>query len=223
MIKALIFDLDETLYNEYEYKISGLKKVDEYIFYNNLAYKNCFLFNAIELLSKKGQLYPYIITDVLKKIKIYDNKIEKYLIELFCNHFPNISLYNDFIEILPTLKKYKLALITDGSSLCQWNKINALGLQNIMDYIIVTNDYGSDWHKPSIKPFKSVLDKFKVSSSEVINIGDNPNKDFQGANALGISSLRIKIGYYKKTKINNQFDIISFQDYSHLNKFLKMC
>ena len=67
-----------------------------------------------------------------------------------------------------------------------------------MDKIIVTDDYGKDYWKPSVKPFQIMLDYFDMKPKETVYIGDNPNKDFIPCKKLGINSVRIirSIGDY---------------------------
>ncbi len=48
-----------------------------------------------------------------------------------------------------------------------------------MDKIIVTDDYGKEYWKPSIRPFQMMLEYFNIKPEEAVYIGgDNPNKDF---------------------------------------------
>ncbi len=77
------------------------------------------------------------------------------MVKIYRYNNPNISLYDDAYEVLNRFKsKYKLGLITDGHRGAQWNKIKALDIEKYMDKIIVTDDYGKDYWKPSIKPLR---------------------------------------------------------------------
>ncbi len=54
-----------------------------------------------------------------------------------------------------------------------------------MDKIIVTDDYGKEYWKPSIRPFQMMLEYFNIKPEEAVYIGDNPNKDFLPCKELG--------------------------------------
>jgi len=101
-----------------------------------------------------------------------------------------------------------LGLITDGDKGAQLNKIKLLDLQKYMNKIIITDEYGKEYWKPSIKPFKMILEYFNIDSKESIYIGDNPNKDFIPCKKLGINTVRIirPIGYYSNTFLNENYE-----------------
>ena len=72
-------------------------------------------------------------------------------------------------------------------------KINALGLNNIFDQILITEELGQKFWKPSIVPFSIMCDKLGVIAKEAIYIADNPKKDFKGPNQLGMDSVRLRL------------------------------
>lgn len=188
MIEAVIFDLDDTLYNEMDFVLSGFAEVCNYL---SLKHKIDFyvLFNeTISILNKQGRGK---IFDTLCKIHEIKEDIP-ILIKIYRNCEPNIKLYDDALDILEKLKgKYKLGLITDGKSNVQRNKIKALDIEKYFHKIIVTDDYGQDYWKPSTKAFELVLSNFGVKSEESVYVADNPNKDFIPCKRLGIHSIRI--------------------------------
>ena len=102
-------------------------------------------------------------------------------------------MYEESKEIFDFAKEnnLKLGLITDGCSKVQWNKIKALDLEEIIDKIIVTDDYGKGYGKPHEKSYKEIMEYFKLDPCECVYIGDNPNKDFIEAKNLGMKTIRI--------------------------------
>lgn len=149
--------------------------------------------------------------------KIFDILCDKYsinesidkLVEIYRNTVPNIKLYNDTVHILETLKNnYYLGIITDGKNTVQWNKIKALDVEKYMDKIIVTDDYGLEYWKPSKEPYKTMLKHFNIKPKECIYIGDNPHKDFISAKALGINTVRIirEVGDHINTFLSEEYE-----------------
>lgn len=189
MIKCLIFDLDDTLYYEKMYVLNAFKDVCLYLSSKyNKDYKELYK-RCSEVLDEFGRGK---IFDILCDEYGFQEDIE-YLVEIYRKCEPKIELYEESIEIFEFAKSndFKLALITDGCSQVQWNKIKALELEKIMDKIIVTDDYGQGYSKPHERSYKDILNCFKVKAEQCIYIGDNPKKDFVGAKKLGVRTVRI--------------------------------
>ena len=79
-----------------------------------------------------------------------------------------------------------MAILTDGRSFTQRNKIFALGLQSFPVFI------SSEWSetKPSLGRFLEIQKSFKAE--QYIYVGDNPSKDFIAPNELGWLSFGIQ-------------------------------
>lgn len=205
MIKLVIFDLDDTLYNEIDFVYSGFMNVSiilskKYGISTDLLFKD-----MVDILNSQGR--GKIFDQICEKYRLEEN-IED-LVKIYRYNNPKILLYDDAYEVLNRFKsKYKLGLITDGHRGAQWNKIKALDIEKYMDKIIVTDDYGKDYWKPSIKPFEIILEYFNMKPGESVYIGDNPNKDFLPCKELGINSIRIirPIGDHMKTFLDEKHE-----------------
>lgn len=188
MIKAVIFDLDDTLYNEKDFVIGGFKAVCAYLSEKYGADCNKLFNETNSILIKKGR---GAVFDILCEIYGYNENICK-LVSIYRNAMPELKLYDDSIYILNKLRgKYKLGLITDGLASVQWNKIKLLNIENCFDKIIVTDDLGRDYWKPNEFAYNEILKYFKVNSAEAVYVGDNPHKDFIGAKKAGMNTVRI--------------------------------
>lgn len=169
MIKAVIFDLDDTLYPESGYIKSGFLSVGKHTGIENAAK------TMEELFEKSHEGVFDRFSDICGK-----NIDPKELHNIYINHFPEISLYDDSLDCLERLKKagYKLGLITDGRPVQQNNKIDALCIRDYFDAVILSDGFGTEYRKPHIKPFEEMKNKLGAKYGEMIYIGDNPAKDF---------------------------------------------
>ncbi|UZP04139.1 HAD family hydrolase [Clostridium botulinum] len=205
MIKAVIFDLDDTLYNERDFVIESFKEVCRYLSAkHNLNYDEL-LYKTIEILEQQGRGE---IFNVLCELYSLDENIDT-LVDIYRDAKPSIKLYDDGEYILNMLSdKYKLGLITDGMAKVQWNKIDALDIKKCFQKIIVTDDYGREFWKPYKFAYDEMLQSFKCCANEAIYIGDNPNKDFIGAREVGLNTVRIirEHGDHMKTKLDKSFE-----------------
>lgn len=206
MIRCLIFDLDDTLYYEKTYVLEAFKDVCKYLSskYNKdyaEVYKRC-----IEILDEhgRGKIFNILCDEYRFEENIKD------LVEIYRSTKPKLELYEESKEILNFAKEnnLKLGLITDGCSKVQWSKIKALNLEEIMDKIIATDDYGQGYGKPHEKSYKEIINHFNVKPKECAYIGDNPNKDFIGAKKLGMKTIRIihENGDHIDDKVDEEYE-----------------
>ena len=189
-MKAIIFDLDNTLYPEETYVQSGFKAVARYLSekydcdFDTLFSKIMDIFNE----DGRGAVFDRLVND------LNFNENVSTLVYIYRYHFPEISLYSESITLLDNLKdNYKLSLITDGRAFVQKRKVDALDIEEYFDIIIFTDVLGEDYWKPSVEPYKLVLSMLKCDAKDAYYIGDDPYKDFKAPKELGMKSIQVKI------------------------------
>ncbi|MCC3351455.1 HAD-IA family hydrolase [Ruminococcus albus] len=181
-IKGVIFDLDDTLYSEKEYVKSGFKAVSDYL---GGGYEN-----ELWHYFKSGK---QAIDELLKECG--KEKQKAVVLEIYRSHIPTIHLYDGVVELITQLRNsgIKIGIITDGRSKGQRNKIQALGLENMVDDIIVTDELGGiQFRKPCDIAFRIMQTKWKLPMNQIIYVGDNPTKDFQAPQQLGMKIVWLK-------------------------------
>lgn len=201
----MIFDLDDTLYNERDFVYCGFKAVANYLGKEHGLNVNDIYNSTLDIFHKYGR--GKIFNILCHKYDI-DEDVGK-LVGVYRNTVPDIELYEDGLYILKTLKgNYGLGIITDGKNTVQWNKIKALNIEKYVDKIIVTDDYGRDYWKPSKEPYRDILNYFNIGPKEAIYIGDNPHKDFISAKILGINTIRIirEVGDHMNTFLSDKYE-----------------
>lgn len=201
LIKAVVFDMDDTLFMEEDYIHSGFKVIDKWVknhfgtpgFYN-LAF--CFFANGEREL---------IFNKVLSKMNLnFDDEVIQHMVNIYRSHVPEISLLNDASWILDKLyKKVKLGLISDGFYNSQIQKVKALNLNTRFDSIILSDKYGRDRWKPSSVPFEEARMELKCEHHECVYVGDNIKKDFIMAKKLGWTTIQVirNHGIYSNIKM----------------------
>ncbi|KHD38334.1 hydrolase [Clostridium acetobutylicum] len=188
MIKAVVFDLDDTLYNEMDFVKEGFRCVSTYLSNKYNMDKDKLLNEILDILKAHGR--GKIFNIICDRYKFNEDVAS--LVEIYRNSKSRLTVYSDAKEILDCFKdKYKLGIITDGKASVQWNKINSLGIKNYFDKIIVTDDFGFEFWKPNEFAFKEIIKALKCEAKEAVYVGDNPNKDFIGARKVGLYTIRI--------------------------------
>ena len=191
MIKAVVFDLDDTLISEKEYIRSGFKVVAKKIAVEHNLNEN----DVYELMYETfNEDSKNVFNRVLDKLGIqYEIDYIKELINCYREHMPDIKLYDDAKYIIETLhqKGFKLGMITDGYKVTQRNKLKVLDIDSYFEYIVVTDELGREFWKPHSKPYEIIKDKLNLDYENMVYIGDNVSKDFVTANKLGINTIHI--------------------------------
>ncbi|MHA1294513.1 MAG: HAD-IA family hydrolase [Promethearchaeota archaeon] len=105
-----------------------------------------------------------------------------------------MKLFNDVEECLVKLKKMsiKTAIITDGIPIKQYEKILRLGIDNLIDLVVISDEIGIK--KPNPKLFDYCLKRFGVEGPETIYVGDRIDKDIIPALLNNIHSVYIHRG-----------------------------
>lgn len=176
-IKGVIFDLDDTLYSEKEYVRSGYKVVSDYL---GGRYE--------EKLWSFFEAGKPAIDELLMELGREDEKAE--VLNVYRSHKPDINLYPGVAEMITDLKAkgIKVGIITDGRPEGQRNKLEALGLA--VDDVIITDDLGGvQFRKPCDIAFRILLTRWRLNPADVVYVGDNPAKDFQAPQQLGMRSI----------------------------------
>lgn len=179
-LKAVVFDLDDTLYNEKEYVKSGYCAVS--LMLPQFKDAEAKLWKAFE--EKKSAIDVLLIAE-----GVYTEELKQKCLEAYRFHQPDIHLNKGAAEILANLREqgYLIGIITDGRPEGQWAKIKALGLDEYVDHIIVTDELGGvEYRKPNEKAFELMKEQLGVEFSEMCYVGDNISKDFIASQKLGI-------------------------------------
>lgn len=199
-IKAIIFDLDDTLYPEKAFIRSGFRAVSNYLSTKyNLS--PTFIFKILWEDFEKG-VRRKNFDMLLERLGINDTFLCEKLVKIYREHFPDIQLDPRVKRTLEDLHSdFKLALITDGHPTTQKNKIEALGLKGYFD-IIKINDITKGEDKTNIAILEKIIHRLKEIPSDIIFVGDNPLKDFAAPRYLGLHTVRIIIddGLYSHIK-----------------------
>lgn len=191
MIKAIIFDLDDTLYSERQYIDSGYHHIAK-IISNKIGIKEDAIYKImVDLFNKDSS---YVFNRLYDKLEIpyLESEIIK-LVDAYRNHKPQIIFYDDVIPCINSMKEIgiKSGIISDGHINSQKNKIEALHADKYFNKIILTDELGREYWKPHPKAFEIMQAAMDIEYDEMMYIGDNPEKDFYIKKTYPIKTARI--------------------------------
>lgn len=202
---VIIFDLDDTLYNEKTFVFSGFNEVAKWISScTSISQNEIYNFMSDEL-AKNGR--GAIFDRVLEKYYKLNKTNVKRCINIYRLHQPNIHLEANVIALLNELRRtYPLYIVTDGHKLVQANKVKALGVERYVKKAFITYRYGLKASKPSLICFEKIKQREKVNWKQMVYIGDNPKKDFVNLNKVNALTIRILQGDYATLAVEPAFD-----------------
>lgn len=199
MIQGIIFDLDDTLY---DYQLADQKAQEK------LCDFCCESFNITDELFYEAYSYGRKVTkDTLDDCAAQHNRL------LYCQRACEylginalvhaVNMYNVYWEsFLSTIrvregvttflsmlnrKKIPVVICTDLTAHIQYRKIERLGIQELVDYIVTSEEVGVE--KPNEKMFLACLKKMNLNATQVCFIGDSLKKDIGGANTVGMRTI----------------------------------
>jgi len=206
-IRAILFDLDDTLYREHDYVRSGFAAVAARLAAEPAAPPEDELYRALErewLRSGRGRVFDVVIDRFGLRVPVPE------LVEVYRNHEPELSLYADADRTLTALEARGcgFGIVTDGAAGVQRRKLRALGLDRRVPCIVVSDEYGPGASKPSAVPYRAALEQLRVPAAETLYVGDNPHKDFIGARALGMATVRVRrpVGDHAQTVLDTEHE-----------------
>ncbi|MBI3631432.1 MAG: HAD-IA family hydrolase [Candidatus Staskawiczbacteria bacterium] len=191
MIRLIIFDLDDTLYHEKQYVLSGFRAVANFLGQKKVGISSDKIYKALAKsfsLEGRGKNFNQII----RQFNI-DSKYLKSMIREYREHLPNIFLDSATKKVLEDLhKKNTLVLLTNGWAEVQKNKVTALGLNRYFDSFFYAQEDGLKFCKPHSKFFLKILKHYNVKPEESLMVGDDLVCDIQGAANLDFQTFYIK-------------------------------
>ncbi len=197
MIKACIFDLDNTLLDFMRMKRESVEMAVEAMIDAGLKIKKEAAIEKIFKLYAETHIEDQKIFDRFLEIELgyVDYKILAAGIVAYRKaKTANMILYPHIRFVLTELLRMglKLGVISDAPRLQAWTRLAEVGLHTIFNAVVTWDDTGI--RKPKPEPFLAVLKKLDVKPNESIMVGDWAEKDIYGAKEVGMITVFAKYG-----------------------------
>jgi putative hydrolase of the HAD superfamily len=199
---VLVFDMDDTLYDESTYMKSGFRAVSEHLAANfEIDGTKAFdILLNVESKSGRGKVFDV----ALAELKIFSRRRVRECISVYRLHNPSIELNEDAVRCLNRFSHLPLYVVTDGNKIVQRKKVASLNLLSKVKRAFVTHQYGRAAAKPSPYCFERIARIEGTPPEKIFYIADNPHKDFVGIRPKGFRTIRIRQGMFKNDEGTEQ-------------------
>lgn len=197
MIKAVIFDLDNTLVDFMGLKERAIHRAADAMIDAGLQLSKP---EIIEKIKSIYSIYGYEYQQVLDRLvegccgtidhRILANGIVAYRQEREASLVTYPHVYQTLIELIR--RRYKLAVVSDAPTREAWLRLCSLKIHHVFETVVTYED--THHTKPHPAPFQKALDKLNVAPHEAMMIGDWAERDMVGAKQLGMKTVFARYG-----------------------------
>ncbi|MEQ1871206.1 MAG: HAD family hydrolase [Vicinamibacterales bacterium] len=187
--RAILFDLDDTLYPYRAFLRSGFRAVGR------------------RLAEERG-LPARSVLKVLRRALIGGERgrelqalcarfslpasIVPEMVEVIREHTPALRLPRQTLRVLTSLRgSWRLGVVTNGTPRIQRRKVAALGLVRLVDTVVFATEHGDGTGKPDATPFQAALERLGTSAAQTVFVGDDRHADIEGASAVGMNTIHL--------------------------------
>ena len=190
--RALVFDLDDTLYPYRQFVSSGFRAVAaeverEHGVPSALALRA--LWRA-RVAGDRGREVQYLCRALdLPAI------LAPTLVNLVREHMPTLRLPERSRRLLQRLRpSWRLGILTNGSPTIQARKVAALGVASLVDAVVFASACGDGRGKPAGDGFHAVLERLNTPAGSAVFVGDDGPADIEGAAGVGMRTIHLLRG-----------------------------
>jgi putative hydrolase of the HAD superfamily len=208
MLKAIFFDLDDTLLDaqtpyreaiaatcaEAARRCAGLDAERLSAVYLEVARQMWRSFDLDRMRESAAEIRERVWAEALRQVGVEDPALVRALSDQYgAARKASHRLFPDALSTLDHLhRRYHLGIITNGMTEIQRDKIQRLGLTPYFDTVLISQEAGM--RKPDPRLFQMALACVPCEPHEAVMVGDSPNRDIAGARAVGMHALWVRTG-----------------------------
>ena len=187
--RAVIFDLDDTLYLQDQFVLSGFKAAAQHLEKLTDISRQRTLEILVQAFRSgaRGRELQFLMV----KLSL-PNTFIPVLLEVIRSHRPQLALPTTSAQALDALRgRWRLGIVTNGPPDMQARKVSALGLAPLVDTVVYAHEIGTGAGKPDPAPFLEAAGRLGVPVSRTVFVGDNQETDVVGAAGVGMRTIRV--------------------------------
>lgn len=184
--RALLFDLDDTLYPHRRFVLSGFGAVAAHL----EAELGVPARRSLMALVRARRQHPgRELQVVLRALDLPDSRLPE-LVEIIRTHVPRLRLPRTTAAALRAVRKeWRVGIVTNGAPAIQERKLKALGLPRLVDTVVYADAVGTRAGKPDPTPFQLALARLGVRAGHAVFVGNDERRDIGGAAGVGMRTI----------------------------------
>ncbi len=197
MIKAIIFDIDNTLLDFMTMKSNAINAAVDGMIANGLDIeKEIAVKQIFDIYNFKGYEHQKVLNEFITNTQghIDYKMLAAGIVEYKLAKEASLSLYPGVKDTMINLSNFglKLGILSDAPSREAWIRMYILKIHKIFDEVVTFDDTG--FHKPAKEPFIKIKELLDVEFHECLMVGDWPERDIKGARQFGMKTAFAKYG-----------------------------
>jgi putative hydrolase of the HAD superfamily len=187
LIKAILFDLDDTLLDRTLSLAEFVKQQHQRYKLEHVAYET-YHRRFLELDERGYAAKPHVFQTLITEFAV-PASVEALLADFEQGAWTSCTLLPDVAVVLAELRVrgYKLGVITNGEDWSQMRKLRVTGLLPLLDLIVISGN--EQVKKPDPLIFTRAAERLAVRPDECAFVGDHARNDIYGAGAVGMKTV----------------------------------
>jgi putative hydrolase of the HAD superfamily len=210
LIDAVLFDLDGTLFDR-DAAVAGILAWQVHAFSAAIRLDRSVRFvERVTSLDEHGHRDKREVYEILATEFGFDASLRDQLIDSFWTEYPrHCRVGAGVVATLVELRQRgkRLGTITNGATAVQNAAIDALGVRELLDAILISETEGL--RKPDPALFRRAASQVNVALDRCCFVGDHPTVDVAGAMAAGLRAFWKRTSYWVPTEQVPTIDAVS--------------
>ncbi|MDI6702793.1 TIGR02253 family HAD-type hydrolase [Methanothermobacter wolfeii] len=226
MLKAVFFDIDDTLYDTSGFARLARKAALNVMIDAGLPLSREEAYRLLrEIIAEKGSNYDKHF-NVLTERVLGEEKPLLIALGMITYHNVKFALLRPFPNTISTLihlkgKGYRLGAISNGITIKQWEKLIRLGIHHFFDEVVTSEEVNSE--KPDIEIFREALRRMGCRPERSVMVGNKFTEDILGAINAGMSAILVnsELSHDERDRIKREgLDVTVVQEIGEIREIL---
>jgi putative hydrolase of the HAD superfamily len=184
-----VFDLDDTLYPYSAFVRSGFKAIATELAQDR-GLSASMVFSLLDRARANGERGREL--QALCARLGLPSSTATALLAVVREHEPKIHLPAESRRVLMSIRRHwRVGILTNGMPEVQRRKIEALGVEDLVDEVVLAAECGDGSGKPAPDGFRTVLERLAIRPADAVFVGDDLHADIGGAIAIGMSTIHV--------------------------------